>query len=203
MRRQVRGFSRTRSRCSTSRARRRSSPARPGRSARSPRSAGGRGANVVIAGANADELTRSRRAARAWRRGRAVAKRPSSEENCEAIVEAAVARSAASTSSSSRRHQQGWEDRRSGGRGFSKSSTPTSRILADGAPAGRHMITQSGGGKVILMSSARGLLGHPAGYTAYCASKSAVNGITKALGCEWGSPASPSMRSPRRCFARR
>ncbi len=38
----------------------------------------------------------------------------------------------------------------------------------------------------MLMSSARGLLGHPAGYTAYCASKSAVDGITKALGCEWG-----------------
>ena len=36
------------------------------------------------------------------------------------------------------------------------------------------------------MSSARGLLGHPAGYTAYCASKSAVDGITKALGCELG-----------------
>src|SRR5207245_44168 len=28
--------------------------------------------------------------------------------------------------------------------------------------------------------------GHPAGYTAYCASKSAIDGITKALGCEWG-----------------
>ena len=42
------------------------------------------------------------------------------------------------------------------------------------------------GGKVILMSSARGLLGHPAGYTAYCASKSAIDGITRALGCEWG-----------------
>ena len=36
----------------------------------------------------------------------------------------------------------------------------------------------------MLVSSARGLLGHPAGYTAYCASKSAVDGITKALGCE-------------------
>ena len=44
----------------------------------------------------------------------------------------------------------------------------------------------SSGGKIILMSSARGLLGHPAGYTAYCASKSAVDGITKALGCELG-----------------
>ena len=52
--------------------------------------------------------------------------------------------------------------------------------------AGRQMLKQGQGGKVILMSSARGLLGHPAGYTAYCASKSAIDGITKALGCEWG-----------------
>ena len=51
--------------------------------------------------------------------------------------------------------------------------------------AGKQMLAQ-GGGKVVLMSSARGLLGHPAGYTAYCASKSAIDGITKALGCEWG-----------------
>src|SRR5277367_4506671 len=52
--------------------------------------------------------------------------------------------------------------------------------------AARQMIKQGRGGKIILMSSARGLLGHPAGYTAYCASKSAVDGITKALGCELG-----------------
>jgi NAD(P)-dependent dehydrogenase (short-subunit alcohol dehydrogenase family) len=48
------------------------------------------------------------------------------------------------------------------------------------------MLKQGGGGKIVLMSSARGLLGHPAGYTAYCASKAAVDGITKALGCELG-----------------
>ncbi len=48
------------------------------------------------------------------------------------------------------------------------------------------MLKQGTGGKIVLMSSARGLLGHPAGYTAYCASKSAVDGITKALGCELG-----------------
>jgi NAD(P)-dependent dehydrogenase (short-subunit alcohol dehydrogenase family) len=52
--------------------------------------------------------------------------------------------------------------------------------------AGKQMLEQGEGGKVILMSSARGILGHPAGYTAYCASKSAVDGITRALGCEWG-----------------
>jgi len=48
------------------------------------------------------------------------------------------------------------------------------------------MLKQGGGGKIVLMSSARGLLGHPAGYTAYCASKAAIDGITKALGCELG-----------------
>jgi len=53
------------------------------------------------------------------------------------------------------------------------------------AAAGQ-MKAQGHGGKIVLVSSARGLLGHPAGYTAYCASKAAVDGITKALGCELG-----------------
>ncbi|MEM1076251.1 MAG: SDR family oxidoreductase [Pseudomonadota bacterium] len=52
--------------------------------------------------------------------------------------------------------------------------------------ATQQMKLQGEGGKIVLMSSARGLLGHPAGYTAYCASKAAVDGITKALGCELG-----------------
>ena len=52
--------------------------------------------------------------------------------------------------------------------------------------AGKRMLEQGEGGKVVLMSSARGKLGHPAGYSAYCASKSAVDGLTRALGCEWG-----------------
>lgn len=52
--------------------------------------------------------------------------------------------------------------------------------------ATKQMKAQGGGGKIVLVSSARGLLGHPAGYTAYCASKAAVDGITKALGCELG-----------------
>ncbi len=48
------------------------------------------------------------------------------------------------------------------------------------------MLKQGHGGKIVLMSSARGLLGHPGGYTAYCASKAAVDGMTRALGCELG-----------------
>lgn len=51
---------------------------------------------------------------------------------------------------------------------------------------GKQMLIQGQGGKIVLMSSARGLLGHPAGYSAYCASKAAIDGITRALGCEWG-----------------
>lgn len=51
---------------------------------------------------------------------------------------------------------------------------------------GVQAIKQGQGGKVILVSSARGKLGHPAGYSAYCASKAATDGLTKALGCEWG-----------------
>jgi NAD(P)-dependent dehydrogenase (short-subunit alcohol dehydrogenase family) len=52
--------------------------------------------------------------------------------------------------------------------------------------AGEQMLKQGQGGKVILVSSARGKLGHAGGYSAYCPSKSAVDGITRALGCEWG-----------------
>jgi NAD(P)-dependent dehydrogenase (short-subunit alcohol dehydrogenase family) len=52
---------------------------------------------------------------------------------------------------------------------------------------GKQMIAQGKGGKVVFTSSARGKLGHPAGYSAYCTSKSATDGMTRALGCEWGS----------------
>jgi len=48
------------------------------------------------------------------------------------------------------------------------------------------MKAQGRGGRIVLVSSARGILGHPAGYTAYCASKSAIDGIIRALGCELG-----------------
>jgi NAD(P)-dependent dehydrogenase (short-subunit alcohol dehydrogenase family) len=55
--------------------------------------------------------------------------------------------------------------------------------------AGRRLVQQGTGGKIVLVSSTRGRLGHPAGYSAYCASKSAVDGLTRALACEWGAHA--------------
>lgn len=52
--------------------------------------------------------------------------------------------------------------------------------------AGRQMIEQGDGGRVVLVSSTRGKLGLAAGYSAYCTSKAAVDGLTRTLACEWG-----------------
>jgi len=51
---------------------------------------------------------------------------------------------------------------------------------------GRQMIKHGKGGSVVVLSSTRGKLGHPAGYTAYCTSKGAIDSLVKTLGCEWG-----------------
>jgi NAD(P)-dependent dehydrogenase (short-subunit alcohol dehydrogenase family) len=149
----------------------------------------GAGANVVVAGGNAAELQKVAEACKQLgSKVEALAKRPSSEANCEAIVKAAAERF-------------GRLDILVAASGINKVGKIVDQAAADflevidanvtqswlmARAAGRQMIKQGGGGKVILMSSARGLLGHPAGYSAYCASKSAVDGITKALGCEWG-----------------
>jgi gluconate 5-dehydrogenase len=49
---------------------------------------------------------------------------------------------------------------------------------------GRVMIEQ-GCGKIINMSSVRGRFGAPRGCVAYCASKGAVDSLTRTLACEW------------------
>lgn len=49
---------------------------------------------------------------------------------------------------------------------------------------GREMIKQHSG-KIINHSSVRGEYGLPSGYVAYCASKGAINTLTKTLACEW------------------
>jgi len=147
------------------------------------------GANVVLCANNAAELKKV--AAECEQLGgkvEAVAKRPSSEANCDAIVDAAVKKFdrvdilvvASGQNKVSKIVDQKPEDFLD----VMDANVTQSWLIA--RAAGRQMLKQGQGGKVILMSSARGLLGHPAGYTAYCASKSAVDGITKALGCEWG-----------------
>jgi NAD(P)-dependent dehydrogenase (short-subunit alcohol dehydrogenase family) len=149
----------------------------------------GAGANVVIAAGNAAELAKvAESCKKLGGKVETLAKRPNSEANCEAIVKGAVERF-------------GRLDILVVASGINKVGKAVDQAAADflevidanvtqcwlmARAAGRQMIKQGGGGKIILMSSARGLLGHPAGYSAYCASKSAVDGITKALGCEWG-----------------
>lgn len=51
--------------------------------------------------------------------------------------------------------------------------------------AGRVMLEQRRG-SIVLVSSTRGRLGHPAGYSAYCPSKAAVDLLAKSLAAEWG-----------------
>ena len=149
----------------------------------------GAGANVVLAAGNAEALKQvASECERLAAKVETVAKRPSSQANCDAIVEAAVKKFgrvdilvvASGQNKVSKIVDQKEEDFLD----VMDANVTQSWLMA--RAAGRQMLKQGQGGKIILMSSARGLLGHPAGYTAYCASKSAVDGITKALGCEWG-----------------
>jgi NAD(P)-dependent dehydrogenase (short-subunit alcohol dehydrogenase family) len=50
--------------------------------------------------------------------------------------------------------------------------------------AGTAMLDAGRGGRIVNVSSQMGAVGYP-GRAAYCASKHAVNGLTKALGVEW------------------
>jgi NAD(P)-dependent dehydrogenase (short-subunit alcohol dehydrogenase family) len=147
------------------------------------------GANVVLCANGAEALKKvAAECEKLGGKAETVAKRPSSEANCDAIVQAAVDRFgrvdilvvASGQNKVAKIVDQKAEDFLD----VMDANVTQSWLMA--RAAGRQMLKQGQGGKVILMSSARGLLGHPAGYTAYCASKSAVDGITKALGCEWG-----------------
>ena len=154
----------------------------------------GAGANVVLAASREDELKKVAAECQALG-GKTVivAKRPSSPENCDAIVNAAVTAFgrldilvvASGLNKVAKIVDQKPEDFLD----VMDANVTQSWLMA--RAAARQMLKQGKdpnglGGKIILTSSARGLLGHPAGYTAYCASKSAVDGITKALGCELG-----------------
>ena len=149
----------------------------------------GAGANVVLAASKQDDLKKIAAECEALGAKTAgIALRPSSEENCQKIVDTAVGKFggvdilvvAGGLNKVSKIVDQKYDDFLD----VMDANVNQSWLMA--RAAGKQMLKQGRGGKVILTSSARGLLGHPAGYTAYCASKSAVDGITKALGCEWG-----------------
>lgn len=147
------------------------------------------GARLTITAGNAAELEALRQElAEAGITAIAVARRPDSEIACDAIISAAV-------------EGHGGVDILVVASGMNDVApivemTPErfDKVMlanVDGAwliarTVGKAMIAQGRGGKVVFTSSARGKLGHPAGYSAYCTSKSAVDGMTRALGCEWG-----------------
>ena len=114
--------------------------------------------------------------------------RPSTEDNCNDIVAQAVARFgrvdilvvASGKNDVSKIHEM------SPARFLDVMDANVTQSWLMAKAVTTQMLNQGQGGKIVLMSSARGLLGHPAGYTAYCASKAAIDGITKALGCELG-----------------
>ncbi len=147
------------------------------------------GARLVLAAGKATELEETAAACRALgAEVVSVARRPGTEADCEAVMQAGV-------------DQFGSLDILVVGSGLNDVAP-----IVDMSPErfenvmhgnvtgawllcrafGKRVIAQGRGGKVVLVSSARGKLGHPAGYTAYCASKAATDGLTKALGCEWG-----------------
>jgi NAD(P)-dependent dehydrogenase (short-subunit alcohol dehydrogenase family) len=148
----------------------------------------GAGAHVTLAGANDEKLRAVAQAiADAGGTVATVPRRPATEEDADEIVASAAAAG-------------GGLDIVVAGSGTNIPSPIVDQDPADWdtvmdanvrqswllcRAAGRVMIPQGRGGKVILMSSTRGALGL-ANYTAYCPSKAAVDLLTKALAVEWG-----------------
>lgn len=149
----------------------------------------GAGAHLVLAAGNAAALQATAQSCeQLGSQVVSVARRPNTEVDCDAIVQAAV-------------DAFGGVDILVVGSGLNDPAPITDMSLERFASVmdgnvtgtwliarafGRRAIEQQRGGKVVLVSSARGKLGHPAGYSAYCASKAATDGLTRALGCEWG-----------------
>ena len=151
------------------------------------RSLAAAGAHVTLAGSNVEALEKL---ANELPRGSSavVTRRPGSEADCEAMVEVAVS-------------AFGRLDGVLAASGVNKVSAIVDMPVSDfetvmdanvrGAwltckAAGAQLLRQGDGGSVVLVSSTRGRLGHPAGYSAYCPSKAAVDLMAKSLAAEWG-----------------
>jgi NAD(P)-dependent dehydrogenase (short-subunit alcohol dehydrogenase family) len=147
------------------------------------------GAKLVLAAGKAKELAEiSARCREAGAEVEPVDKRPTTEAACQAIVDAAVGRFGRVDILvvASGKNDVGKIVEMAPERFLDVMDANVTQSWLMARAAGKQMLAQGEGGKIVLMSSARGLLGHPAGYSAYCASKAAIDGITRALGCEWG-----------------
>ena len=146
----------------------------------------GAGCKVVLAAGNAEAMAET--AASCSGEVHQIVARPDSEAACQALVSEAVKTfgrlDILVVASGMNKVAKIDEMEADTFEGVMDANVTQSWLMARAATS--QMKVQGDGGKIVLMSSARGLLGHPAGYTAYCASKAAVDGITKALGCELG-----------------
>lgn len=149
----------------------------------------GAGARLVLAAGNENALAQT--AAECRELGaevHTIARRPSTEADCEAIMDAALTAYGALDVLVV---ASGLNDPCP----ITEMSPERFSAVMDGNVTGAWLLCRAFGqrailrgtkAKVVLVSSARGKLGHPAGYSAYCASKAATDGLTRALGCEWG-----------------
>lgn len=147
------------------------------------------GANLVLTAGHEQELRKiAEEVCKAGRKAAIVAQRPDSEAVGEAMVQAAVQNygrldiavvasgynAPVPTVDMTLEH---WES-------IMDANVRACWIVAKAA--GRQMIKQGEGGKIVLTSSTRGKLGFPPGYSAYCPSKGATDSLVKTLACEWG-----------------
>ncbi|MEL6572213.1 MAG: SDR family oxidoreductase [Pseudomonadota bacterium] len=146
----------------------------------------GAGCKVVLAAGNADAMAAV--AGKCIGEVRQVNARPDNEASCNDMVAAAVKAfgrlDILVVASGMNKVAKIEEMAPETFDGVIDANVTQSWLIARAATA--QMKAQGDGGKIVFVSSARGLLGHPAGYTAYCASKAAVDGMTKSLGCELG-----------------
>lgn len=154
------------------------------------RTLAGAGCKLLLAAGNAEALGKTAQACRTLKAEVVTANaRPDSQDACEDMVQAAVDAFGSVdilvVASGMNKVARIEEMEPQTFLAIQDANVNQSWLMARAAT--KRMKAQGTGGKIVLMSSARGLLGHPAGYTAYCASKAAVDGLTKALGCELGS----------------
>jgi NAD(P)-dependent dehydrogenase (short-subunit alcohol dehydrogenase family) len=152
------------------------------------RALGAAGANVTLAGSNIAALEQLSSLPELDGRSTIVARRPDTLADAEAIIAGAVDTFggldgmlvASGMNKVGLIGDQSVEDWDS----VMDANVKGSWLMAKAAAP--VLIGQGRGGSVVLVSSTRGKLGHPAGYTAYCPSKAAVDLLGKTLAAEWG-----------------
>jgi NAD(P)-dependent dehydrogenase (short-subunit alcohol dehydrogenase family) len=149
------------------------------------RALGAMGARLTLSAGSKDDLDAlSDELTAAGHEVATVARRPDSLEDAEAIAEAAgdidILICAAGTNLPAKIEEMSvadWET-------VMDANVRGSWLMCKAV--GPRMIARGEGGKVVLISSVRGRHGSPLGYSSYCTSKAAVDGLTRALALEWG-----------------